>query len=255
MEAAGFIGRFFKKPAAITAKLDNSNLPVHVAIIPDGNGRWAQKRGMPRNVGHREGSRVIKEITRYCAQLGIKYLTIYAFSTENWKRSEDEVQTLMGMLLDFLKNAEKELQGSDVRIKVIGAIEGLSQEFQREIKRVEALTLKNQGLNLQIALNYGGRDEIINAVRDIAYDIRKGSINPEGIDSSLFSKYLYTKDIPDPDLLIRTGAEKRISNFLLWQLAYTEMLFIDVLWPDFNKDHFIDAITRFAFRKRRFGGI
>lgn len=231
------------------------NLPVHIAMIPDGNGRWAKMRGLPRNVGHREGSNKLKEIVKYCSKIGIKYLTIYTFSTENWKRPKNEVDTLLSLLLEFLRKADIELSGSNIRIRIIGNIKGLPDEFREEIPGVEKLTENNTGLNLYIALNYGGRDEIINTVRDIAEDVAKGKLDAGDIDADEISGRLYTRGVPDPDLLIRTGGEKRASNFLLWQLAYTEFWYSDVLWPDFKSKHLDEAIDEYRKRNRRYGGI
>ncbi|HHW49667.1 MAG TPA: isoprenyl transferase [Clostridiaceae bacterium] len=236
-------------------QLDKSKLPLHIAIIPDGNGRWAKRRGMPRSAGHREGAKTLKKIVKFCAQLGIKYMTIYVFSTENWKRPKSEVDDLMSLLLEFLRNAEAELEGSNVRIKVIGRIEDLSDELQKEIRRVEKHTDGNTGLCLNIALNYGGRDEIVSAVKKIAKEVAEGRLNPDEIDESVVSSRLYTCKIPDPDLLIRTSGEKRSSNFLLWQLAYTEFWYTNVLWPDFTENNMIEALQSFQNRNRRFGGI
>lgn len=243
----------FKKKDMI--KIDMDNLPVHIAIIMDGNGRWAKKRGLARNVGHREGSRTLKKVVTFCDEIGIKYLTVYAFSTENWKRPKKEVDSLMSLLLNYLRNAEKELGGRSIRIRVIGNIDKLPTEVQKEIERVRELTEKNTGLVLNIALNYGSRPEIVCAVKEIARDISEGKINIDEVDEKTVSEKLYTSDIPDPDLVIRSGGEKRISNFLLWQSAYAEFLFSDDLWPDFSQDHIINAIRDYQGRDRRYGGI
>lgn len=247
---------FFKKARknAEAEVLDNP-VPLHIALIPDGNGRWAQRRGMPRKAGHREGSNTLKRIVIYCSKIGIKYLTVYTFSTENWSRPKEEVDALMGLLLEFLKKAEEELRGSNVRIKVIGDIKGLPEEFHTEIPRVEKLTEKNTGLCLNIALNYGGRDELVHAVRDIAAACKKGSLALTDINEDLISKSIYTAGIPDPDLFIRTSGERRSSNFLIWQLAYTEFWYTDDLWPDFTEKHLIEAVRSFQNRKRRYGGV
>jgi len=247
------LGNIFRKKS--NAIIDINTLPVHIAIIPDGNGRWAKKRGLPRNAGHREGSNTLKAIVKYCAKLGIKYMTVFTFSTENWKRPKSEVDGLMSLLKEFLKNAENELSGSNVRIKVIGDISVLSEELQREILRVERMTEKNTGLTLNIALNYGGRDEIVFAVRQIGKEIAEGKLSLSDIDSNLISERLYTCGIPDPDLIIRTSGEKRSSNFLLWQSAYSEYWYTNVLWPDFRPDDLKEAIRDYQLRNRRFGGI
>ncbi|NLC69700.1 MAG: isoprenyl transferase [Clostridiaceae bacterium] len=236
-------------------KTNKGNLPLHIAIIPDGNGRWANRRGMPRSVGHREGSRVLRDVVLYCSEIGIKYVTVYAFSTENWKRPKSEVDSLMGLIYEFLEKAEEELSGSNIRIRVIGDLQALSGELQKEIPRVMELTRSNTGLVLNIALNYGGRSEIARAARIIAKDAIEGRTVIDDINEELISSKLYTSGIPDPDLLIRTAGEKRISNFLLWQCAYSEMWYTDVLWPDFSKKDLLKAIRSYQKRKRKFGGI
>jgi undecaprenyl diphosphate synthase len=230
-------------------------VPNHIAIIPDGNGRWAQKRGLPRSIGHREGSMTLKKIVIYCSKIGVKYLTVYAFSTENWKRPQNEVDTLMNLLLEFLRNAEKELDGSNVCIKVIGDVTGLPNELQQEIMRVQNLTSVNNGLRLNIALNYGSRLEMLGAVKLIANKIKENKLSIDEIDENEFESCLYTAGIPDPDLLIRTSGEQRISNFLLWQCAYTEFWFTQELWPDVNESHIAEAIQAFEKRNRRYGGV
>lgn len=246
---------FGRKSKMKGKEIDKNRLPVHIAIIPDGNGRWATRRGMPRSAGHREGANNLKNIVKYCNNLGVTYVTFYAFSTENWSRPKEEVDALMSLLLEFLKNADKELEGSNIRIKVIGDISRLSKELQTEIKRVVESTKVNTGLNLVFALNYGGRDEIVNAVRRIAQDVQGGRLRPEDIDEETFSRRLYTSEMPDPELLIRTSGEKRSSNFLLWQSAYTEFWYTDKLWPDFTEKDMEEAIIDFQNRNRRFGGI
>ncbi len=247
-----FIKNFFNKKHNIE---NLSNIPKHIAIIMDGNGRWAKKRGLSRNFGHREGSNTLKRIVQSCDKIGIKFLTVYAFSTENWKRPKSEVDTLMSLLLEYLKRADKELAGKNVRIRVIGNTLDLPVEIQNEIKRVVKSTEKRNGLNLVIALNYGGRDEIINVVKRISDQVSMNKVKLNSINEQLISDNLYTSDIPDPDLLIRTSGEKRLSNFLLWQSAYTEFWYTDVLWPDFNEKLLLEAIKHYQNRKRRFGGI
>ena len=247
-----FLKKFFSKDRR---DIDCDRLPLHIAIIMDGNGRWARRRGLPRNVGHREGSNAIKKIVKYCDKIGIKYLTIYAFSTENWKRPRNEVDTLMELLLEYLRNADRELAGNSVRIKVIGDMDGLPADIQKEIKRVTRSTADNKGMTLNIALNYGSRDEIISAIRGIAGDVVSGRLDIGSINEELLSNRLYTAAIPDPDMIIRTSGEKRISNFLLWQSAYSEFLFTDVLWPDFTEDRIKEAIKEYQNRNRRFGGV
>lgn len=236
--------------------LDTSrDLPVHIAVIMDGNGRWAARRGLPRNAGHREGANTLKRVVKECNAIGIKYLTAFAFSTENWNRPRQEVNALMQLLLEFLQNAEKELAGTNIRITVIGDTDKLSEEIRNEIDRVVANTAANTGLNLVIALNYGSRCEIAAAAARIARDVREGRIEPEDVDEELFSNYLYTSRIPDPDLVIRPSGEYRLSNFLLWQSSYSEFWYSDILWPDFSKEHLYQAISDYQNRNRRFGGL
>ncbi len=235
--------------------IEKDKMPVHIAIIPDGNGRWAKKRGMPRMYGHRAGSNNLKEIVKQSSELDIKYLTVYVFSTENWSRPESEVNALMELLLEYLKNAEKELSGTAIKLKIIGDRQGLPEELQTEIIRVEELTKNNEGMMLVFALNYGGRYEIIHAAQSIIQNVIDGKIEYANINERVFKNNLYTYDIPDPDIVIRTSGEQRISNFLLWQSAYSEFFFPDVLWPDFGREHFIKVIREYQQRRRRFGGI
>lgn len=230
-----------------------NNKLEHLAIIMDGNGRWAARRGLPRSMGHRKGAEVVKEITRAAGELGIKYLTLYAFSTENWNRSEDEVKTLMGLLRDYLQSDLKEVQQNNVRIRFIGEREMLDADIVRKMAEIEADTLRNTGMTLCIALSYGSRQEIVNAVKKTAALVKEGDISLNDVDVKLFSDMLYTKDMPDPDLVIRTSSEQRISNYLLWQIAYAEFFFTDVLWPDFNKKLLEDIIMNFNMRERRYG--
>ena len=232
-----------------------NNKLEHLAIIMDGNGRWAARRGLPRSMGHRKGAEVVKEITRAAGELGIKYLTLYAFSTENWNRSEDEVKTLMGLLRDYLQSDLKEVQENNVRIRFIGEREMLDADIVRKMAEIEADTLRNTGMTLCIALSYGSRQEIVNAVKKTAALVKEGDISLNDVDVKLFSDMLYTKDMPDPDLVIRTSGEQRISNYLLWQIAYAEFFFTDVLWPDFSKAELLRAIASYQSRARRFGGI
>lgn len=232
-----------------------SGLPEHIAIIMDGNGRWASKRGLPRSAGHREGANNLKRIVSECNRIGIKYLTVFAFSTENWSRPKSEVNTLMSLLLEFLHNADKELSGQNIRIRIIGESNGLPGEIIQEIDRVVRKTESNTGLNLVIALNYGSRNEIVHAALAIAREIQDGRVRPEDINEKVFSGYLYTADIPDPDLIIRPSGENRLSNFLLWQSSYAEFWYSNALWPDFNKQDLHEAISDYQRRNRRFGGI
>jgi undecaprenyl diphosphate synthase len=232
-------------------------LPVHVAIIMDGNGRWAKKRGLHRVAGHRQGVETLRDVIKTSDDLGIKHLTIFAFSTENWKRPVSEVNALIDLLVEYLRKEVMELHSKNVKIVILGCLDAFHPSVRREIERAVELTKDNSGLNINIALNYGGRAEIIRAVKNIIQDVNDKKISPDDIDEKLFSSYLYTANIPDPDLLIRTSGELRISNFLLYQIAYTELVFTqpDVLWPDFNKKTYLEAIVEYQNRQRRYGGI
>lgn len=231
--------------------LSKDKLPSHIAIIMDGNGRWAKKRGLPRIVGHRVGAKSVKEIVRACGELGIKVLTLYAFSIENWKRPKTEVDALMNLLIRYLKKEVSELMKNNVKLIITGRINELPERVIEEIKDAQNKTFSNTGLILNLAINYSGRAEIVDAVKKIV-DAR---IPEESLNEELFSKYLYRPDLPEPDLLIRTSSEMRISNFLLWQIAYTEIWITDVLWPDFREKHLFDAIISYQKRERRFGKI
>ena len=231
------------------------NVPQHVAIILDGNGRWAKKRHLPRNMGHAAGAKTVEQICEDAWDLGIKYLTVYAFSTENWNRPDDEVKALMKLLRNYLKNCEKRANDNDMRVRVIGDLSRLDEDIRDTILHLEEVTAKNGGLNFTIAINYGSRDEIIRAIKRISADGKDGKINIDDIDEKMFSSYLDTDDMPDPDLLIRTSGEERLSNYLLWQLAYTEFYFTDCLWPDFNKKELEKAIEIYSSRNRRFGKV
>ncbi len=227
----------------------------HIAIIMDGNGRWAKKRGLPRTLGHRKGAEVVKEICKAAEKAGIKYLTLYAFSTENWKRSEDEVASLMDLLRQYLKSDFQELHERGVRIRFIGERQMLPADIVENMVKLEDQTAANDKMTLCIALSYGSRQEIVHAARRLALLAKRGDINVDDIDKKLFSDMLYTKDIPDPDILIRTSGEQRISNYLLWQLAYTEFFFTDALWPDFNEKQLLEIIDSYKSRERRYGKI
>lgn len=230
-------------------------IPNHVAIILDGNGRWAKKKRMPRNYGHMQGAKNVEKICEEAYNIGIKYLTVYAFSTENWKRPDDEVGALMKLLRNYLKDCIKTSSKNNMRVRVIGDISRLNDDLQEKIKELEENSAHNTGLNFQVALNYGSRDEMIRGMKKMLSDYEKKKISIEQVNEELFADYLDTKDIPDPDLMIRTSGEQRLSNYLLWQLAYTEFYFTDVLWPDFNKEELIKAITYYNGRDRRFGGV
>jgi undecaprenyl diphosphate synthase len=227
--------------------------PVHVAIIMDGNGRWAQQRGLPRVAGHRRGADAVRTTVEGCRELGIAYLTLYAFSSENWKRPPAEVGDLMGLLRLYLRRELAELHRNDVRIRFIGDRSRLANDIVELLDEAERLTERNGGLTFIIALNYGARDEIVRATRRAAEDVAAGRLQPDEIDETRYARYLQTVDIPDPDLLIRTSGEQRLSNFLLWQSAYTELVFTQTLWPDFNKQCLRDAVREFHRRDRRYG--
>jgi len=230
-------------------------IPQHVAIILDGNGRWAKKRFMPRNYGHVQGSKNVEKMCEVAWNLGIKYLTVYAFSTENWKRPQGEVDTLMKLLRDYLKDCIKRTTKNNMRVRVLGDKTGLSADICQAIEELEIVSAKNTGLNFSIALNYGSRDEMVRAMKKMAADIEAGVLKAGAIDEKTFEGYLDTADLPDPDLMIRTSGEERLSNFLLWQLAYSEFYFTDVLWPDFDEAELKRAIEAYNGRDRRFGGV
>ena len=230
-------------------------IPGHVAVILDGNGRWAKKRHLPRTMGHVQGSKVVEDMLYVVDELGVKYFTVYAFSTENWKRSTEEVSTLMGILRTYLKDCVKKSMKNNVRCRVIGRKDELSQDIIDSINNLEEKTKNNTGLNFTIAINYGGRDEISRAAAKLAEDVKAGKVEAEDITESVFASYLDTADIPDPDLLIRTSGELRLSNYLLWQLAYTELYVTDCLWPDFDEKELEKAIFQYNKRDRRFGGV
>ncbi|MBR1641793.1 MAG: isoprenyl transferase [Butyrivibrio sp.] len=234
---------------------ENLNIPAHVAIILDGNGRWAKQKGMPRNYGHMQGAKAVEDILVDARDLGIKYLTVYAFSTENWNRPEAEVSALMTILRNYLKTSIKKSMKNNVRCRVIGERSKLSDDIQTAIKELEDATKDNTGLTFTIAINYGSRDEIRRAVKKIANKAVSGEISADDITEEMISKNLDTDFLPDPDLLIRTCNEQRISNFLLWQCAYTEFYYTPVAWPDFNKEELLKAVESYSTRNRKFGGL
>ncbi len=233
--------------------MDNS-LPRHIAIIMDGNGRWAKKRFMPRSFGHRAGAQTLNKLLKEADKIGIEHITVYAFSTENWVRSDDEVNTLMNLLKEYIEDYIKDNSKSNIKIDAIGDLSRLDEDLQNKIKKLEKISSHKKGLNLHIGLNYGGRDEIVRAAKKIFEDIEKGNILKNDINENLFSSYLDTKNIPDPELVIRTSGEQRLSNFLLWQSSYSEFYFTDKLWPDFDIKELNNAIEQFKNRDRRFGG-
>jgi undecaprenyl diphosphate synthase len=228
-------------------------VPRHIAVIMDGNGRWATERGLPRTAGHEAGADSVREIVRACGQLGVDYLTLYSFSTENWGRPEDEVDALMALLARYLVEERGELMHNRVRLRGIGQLDRLPPTVRMLLNEATRLTADNKGLLLTLALSYGSRVEIVDAVRHIARDVQKGGLSPEQIDESTITDRLYTAGIPDPDLLVRTSGEMRLSNFLLWQLAYAELYVTDVFWPDFRRPHLEVAIAAYNSRQRRFG--
>lgn len=236
-------------------ELDPEKIPAHVAIIMDGNGRWAKARRLPRIMGHREGMKSVRAVVETARKVGIKVLTLYAFSKENWQRPKEEVSFLMRLLAEYLQKEVDELHEKDIQIRAIGELELLPQEVQGLLREAMEKTRKNQGLILNLALSYGGRAEIVQAARALARACLAGRLRPEEIDEKLFSSYLYTHDLPDPDLLIRTSGELRLSNFLLYQCAYTELYFTPVLWPDFREKEFLEALKDYQRRERRFGKI
>jgi undecaprenyl diphosphate synthase len=233
----------------------SGQIPSHVAIIMDGNGRWAKKRGLPRAAGHTRGVESVRDIVKACSQLGVRYLTLYTFSTENWRRPQDEVSMLMRLLLKSLRDEADELNQNDIKITMIGDLEALPKEVQKELYDASEKTKNNKKMVLNLALSYSGRTEILTAIKKIANSVAKIKLKPEDINESVLSDHLMTKNMPDPDLVIRTSGEFRVSNFLLWQIAYSEFYISDVLWPDFRRNDLYDAIKSFQKRERRFGKV
>jgi undecaprenyl diphosphate synthase len=235
--------------------IDKTNLPSHIAVIMDGNGRWAKKKGALRIFGHKSAVTSVRETTEGCAELGIKYLTLYAFSTENWSRPADEVTALMELLVSTIRSEIKELLKNNIRLLTIGNIKDLPENCRRELQEAKDMTKANTGLTVILAVSYSGRWEIIEAMKKITGEVKSGTLNSEDINEKMFSQYLCTSGIPDPELLVRTSGEMRISNFLLWQIAYSEIYITDVLWPDFRKQHLYEALISYQKRERRFGKI
>jgi undecaprenyl diphosphate synthase len=235
------------------AALDRENLPEHIAIIMDGNGRWAQKHALGRIAGHRKGSEAVRSVVRSCRKLGVKYLTLYAFSSENWSRPAKEIAALMNLLVQYLRSEEKELMDNGIRLTTIGNTSSLPERVRKTLQQIMDKTAGNKEMTLVLALNYGGRDEILEATRKVLTARDRGTLKTGDLTPEVFSSYLYTAGMPDPDLLIRTSGEYRVSNFLLWQTAYTEFFFTDVLWPDFREEHLMEAISDYQRRERRFG--
>ena len=233
--------------------MEENNIPTHVAIIMDGNRRWARKRNIDYRLGHKEGAKTLEKIVRYAKKVGIKYITVYAFSTENWKRTNEEVSALMLLLKTYLDDYGKRADTENIKVKVLGDILALTPGLQKSIKKCEERTKDNDGIYFSICINYGGRDEIVHAVKKIAQDVKDGKIGIDDINEKLMNNYLYTKEIPDPDLIIRTSGELRTSGFLTWQSVYSEYLFMDKYWPDFSEDDIDFAIKEYQKRNRKFG--
>ena len=238
-----------------TDNATSRRIPQHVAIIMDGNGRWANKRGLPRTMGHKEGAETVRKVAEAASDLGIKYMTLFGFSTENWNRPAEEVTELMSLMRYYIKGNIAELHKNGVRLRIIGERHRLAPDILQIVEHAEKTTAANDKLHLTIAFSYGARQEIVSAAQKLAFEVQAGTLRPEEIDQTRLSHALLTADMPDPDLLIRTSGEKRISNFLLWQLAYTELVFLDTLWPDFGRNDLEEAITEYNGRERRFGGV
>jgi undecaprenyl diphosphate synthase len=249
------IGYFCGLVASFKDQIDFNNLPQHIAIIMDGNGRWAKKKGAARIFGHRNAIQAVTDVTEGCGELGVKYLTLYAFSTENWGRPKDEVDGLMELLVNTLKKEIKNLMENHVRLQTIGDITHLPKACQKNLEEAKEITRNNTGLTVLLALNYSGRWEILKAARKLAADVQRGALHIEDIDEKTFSQQLQTAGVPDPELLIRTSGELRVSNFLLWQIAYTELYITKTLWPDFRKEDLYEAIYSYQHRERRFGKV
>ena len=245
----------FKKKPAQELSIKDIQLPEHIGIIMDGNGRWAKKRGLPRSAGHTAGAQTFRKIARYCSDIGIKYLTVYAFSTENWRRPSDEVDALMRLFKDYLQEAIRDFKDDGIVLRFIGDRSAFSPELLSLMNENEEESRERDGMVLNIAMNYGGRAELVTAIRDMANEVKDGSLDPAAITEELVSQHLYTKGQPDPDLIIRPSGENRTSNFLLWQSAYAEYVIMDVMWPDFTQDDLNQALIEFAKRNRRFGGV
>jgi undecaprenyl diphosphate synthase len=235
--------------------MDHIKVPRHIAIMMDGNGRWAKRKLMPRNLGHRQGGKTLENICKSTYELGVEYLTAFVFSTENWKRPKDEVEGLMNLLKEYLDISIESSVRNNMRVKIIGDVKKLDNEFHKSISNLEKATANCTGLKLQLALNYGGKDEIIRTTQKITLECLNYNLDVSKINENIFASYMDTNDIPEPDLFIRTGGEKRLSNFMLWEMAYTELYFTDILWPDFNKDELEKAIADFSIRNRRYGNV
>ena len=249
------MGLFDSKKAETAGQVDMSRLPRHIAIIMDGNGRWAKQRGLPRTAGHKVGAEVFRKIATYCNKLGIEYLTVYAFSTENWKRPAEEVSTIMGLLKQYMMEAIDSLERDQIRLKFFGDMSALPADIQEMAQRTNSISSHIKGFQANICLNYGGRDELLRAARSFAQDCVDGEKKPEDLTEEMFSDYMFSAGVPDPELIIRPSGEIRLSNFLLWQCAYSEFYFCDTLWPDFTEKTLDEAIIDYQKRDRRFGGV
>ena len=249
------MGLFDSKKSYQAGQVDMSRLPRHIAIIMDGNGRWAKQRGLPRTAGHKVGAEVFRKIAKYCKKLGVEYLTVYAFSTENWKRPADEVETIMGLLKQYMLEAIETMEEEKIRLKFFGDLTALSPELQALVEKTNAMSKQIDGVQANICLNYGGRDEILRAARAFARECAAGEKQPEELTEAMFGDYLFSAGVPDPELIIRPSGEVRLSNFLLWQCAYAEFYFCDTLWPDFSEATLDAAIIDYQKRDRRFGGV
>jgi undecaprenyl diphosphate synthase len=238
---------------SLLSEINIDQLPNHIAIIMDGNGRWAKSKGLLRNIGHQNGAKTVKEVVETCAKINVKYLTLYAFSTENWNRPKLEVELLMKLLISSLKKEVKTLQKNNIKLSTIGNLNSLPTKVAKELKDVIEKTKDNNRLTLTLALSYGSREELIKTIKEISLKVKNNLISPENIDKSVINNHLYDHYLPDVDLLIRTSGEQRISNFLLWEIAYAELFFTDILWPDFNNENLFEAILNYQNRERRFG--
>ncbi len=245
----------FKKKNQLLTEIDTSNIPQHIGIIMDGNGRWAKRRGLPRSAGHAAGAKTLDKITRCAEKLGVKYVTVYAFSTENWKRPKDEVEALMKLMIEYLDDYKRVLGGENIRIRIIGRKEELSKEIIEKIAIVEENTKQNDKITLTLCVNYGGREELVNATKQVCKKVMCGELEIDDIDENTIAQNLYTYYMPDPDFIIRPSGELRLSNFLMWQSAYTEFWYSDICWPDFSEKDLHQAIIDFQNRNRRFGGV
>ncbi len=249
------MGLFDSKKSYQAGQVDMSRLPRHIAIIMDGNGRWAKQRGLPRTAGHKVGAEVFRKIATYCKDLGVEYLTVYAFSTENWKRPAEEVSTIMGLLKQYMLEAIDSMERDQIRLKFFGDLSAIAPELQEMVERTNAISAGIEGFQANICLNYGGRDELLRAARTFAADCVAGKCQPDELTEAAFGNYLFSTGVPDPELIIRPSGEIRLSNFLLWQCAYSEFYFCDTLWPDFNERTLDEAIIDYQKRDRRFGGV